>query len=392
MEVFNTPNKVIITCNKRLSPYLQQEVKELGFDIVRAFPTGVELKVSINDTIKLNLNLRTASQILYSLKEFTANNPTELYDELRQIAWEELIQFDGYFSVSSNVDNETISTPLFANVKVKDAIVDRIKEKKGMRPNSGPDNNKAVVHLYWKDDRAEIFLDTSGETLAKHGYRKIPGKAPMLEALAASTIIASKWDGNSPFVNPMCGSGTLAIEAALIATNRKPGLLRMNYSFMHFIGYDETVFFQERRVLKDQINKKVAPQIIASDISEEAINVSKMNARTAGVEQLISFEVCDFAETHVPKEGGVILFNPEYGERLGTHSKLEITYKRMGDFMKQECKGYRGYIFTGNPDLAKKIGLRASRRIEFYNGKLDCRLLEYELYEGTREKTKVLYE
>ena len=392
MEVFNTPNKVIITCNKRLSPYLQQEVKELGFDIVRAFPTGVELKVSINDTIKLNLNLRTASQILYSLKEFTANNPTELYDELSQIAWEELIQFDGYFSVSSNVDNETISTPLFANVKVKDAIVDRIKEKKGMRPNSGPDNNKAVVHLYWKDDRAEIFLDTSGETLAKHGYRKIPGKAPMLEALAASTIIASKWDGNSPFVNPMCGSGTLAIEAALIATNRKPGLLRMNYSFMHFIGYDETVFFQERRVLKDQINKKAAPQIIASDISEEAINASKMNARTAGVEQLISFEVCDFAETHVPKEGGVILFNPEYGERLGTHSKLEITYKRMGDFMKQECKGYRGYIFTGNPDLAKKIGLRASRRIEFYNGKLDCRLLEYELYEGTREKTKVLYE
>jgi putative N6-adenine-specific DNA methylase len=139
--------------------------------------------------------------------------------------------------------------------------------------------------LYWKDDRAEIFLDTSGETLAKHGYRKIPGKAPMLGSLAASTIIASKWDGNSPFVNPMCGSGTLAIEAALIATNRKPGLLRMNYSFMHFIGYDETVFFQERRVLKDQINKKAAPQIIASDISEEAINVSKMNARTAGVEQ-----------------------------------------------------------------------------------------------------------
>jgi len=392
MEVFNTPNKVIITCNKRLSPYLQQEVKELGFDIVRAFPTGVELKVSVNDTIKLNLNLRTASQILYSLKEFSANNPTELYEELSTIAWEELIQFDGYFSVSSNVDNETISTPLFANVKVKDAIVDRIKDKKGMRPNSGPENNKAVVHLYWKDDRAEIFIDTSGETLAKHGYRKIPGKAPMLEALAASTIIASKWDGESAFVNPMCGSGTLAIEAALIATNRKPGLLRMNYSFMHFIGYDETVFFQERRLLKDQINKKAAPQIIATDISEEAINVSKMNARTAGVEQLISFEVCDFAETHVPKEGGVILFNPEYGERLGTHTKLEITYKRMGDFMKQECKGYRGYIFTGNPDLAKKIGLRASRRIEFYNGKLDCRLLEYELYEGTREKTKVLYE
>jgi len=182
MEVFNTPNKIIITCNKRLSPYLQQEVEELGFEIKRSFSTGVELFNTLNETIKLNLNLRTASQILYSIKEFKASNPQELYDELKNIAWEELIAFDGYFSVTSNVDNETITTPLFANLKVKDAIVDRIKEKKDIRPNSGSDSNKAVVHLYWKDDRAEVFIDSSGETLAKHGYRKHPGKAPMLEA------------------------------------------------------------------------------------------------------------------------------------------------------------------------------------------------------------------
>ncbi|UIR56166.1 class I SAM-dependent RNA methyltransferase [Sphingobacterium sp. SRCM116780] len=393
MEVFNTPNKIIITCNKRLSPYLQQEVEELGFEIKRSFSTGVELFNTLSETIKLNLNLRTASQILYSIKEFKASNPQELYDELKEIAWEELIAFDGYFSVTSNVDNETITTPLFANLKVKDAIVDRIKEKKDIRPNSGSDSNKAVVHLYWKDDRAEIFIDSSGETLAKHGYRKHPGKAPMLEALAASTILASKWDGKSSFVNPMCGSGTLAIEAALIATNRRPGLYRMNYSFMHFIGYDEEVFFQERRNLKEQVNKKANPKIVASDISQQAIDIAIMNAKTAGVDQLIDFEVCDFAETTVPQdEKGIAIFNPEYGERLGNHSQLELTYKRVGDFLKQNCKGYRGYIFTGNPDLAKKIGLRASRKVEFYNGKLDCRLLEYELYEGTREKPKVIYE
>lgn len=245
MEVFNTPNKIIITCNKRLSPYLQEEVQALGFEIKRTFNTGVELYNSVNESIKLNLNLRTASQILYSLKEFKASNPEELYNELVKIEWENLIPFDSYFSVTSNVSNETITTPLFANVKVKDAIVDRIKEKKGIRPNTGPELNKAVIHLYWKDDRAEIFLDTSGETLAKHGYRKHPGKAPMLEALAASTIFATKWDDKSPFVNPMCGSGTLAIEAALIATNRRPGLYRMNYSFMHFIGYNEEVFFRK---------------------------------------------------------------------------------------------------------------------------------------------------
>lgn len=385
MQVFHTKSKVILTCNKRLSPYLQEEVKSLGYTIVRDFPTGVELNITLTECIKLNLNLRCASQILYCLKSFKANNPEELYRELLDMEWEELIDFSGYFSVTSNVDNPTITTPLFANLKVKDAIVDRIKEKKGIRPNSGSDANKAVVHLYWKDSEADIFIDTSGETLAKHGYRKIPGKAPMLEALASGVIMSSQWDQKSPFVNPMCGSGTLAIEAALIATNRRPGLFRMNYGFMHILGYDEEVFFAERRILKEQVIKNIDLQIIATDLSEDAVDVSRKNAKTAGVDTLITFEVCDFADTQVPEGGkGVVLFNPEYGERLGVHSKLEATYKRMGDFMKQECKGYFGYIFTGNPDLAKKIGLKATRKLEFYNGKLDCRMLEYELYDGTR--------
>lgn len=385
-EVFNTSSKVIITCNKRLSPFLQEEVTDLGFKINRTFNTGVELNASVNDCIRLNLNLRTASQVLYELASFRARDAKELYNNLIKIEWEELIPFDGYFSVTSNVHNETITTPLFANVKVKDAIVDRIKDKKGVRPNTGPDLSKAVIHLHWIEERAEIFLDTSGETLAKHGYRKHPGKAPMLEALATSTILATKWDGKTPFINPMCGSGTLAIEAALMAQKRMPGLQRMNYSFMHFIGYQEEVFFQERRLLKEKTVKTNIPQIIASDISAQAVEIAKLNAQTAGVEHLIDFQVCDFAETQVPEEPGVIMFNPEYGERLGVHTKLEITYKRVGDFMKQECKGYRGYVFTGNPDLAKKIGLKASRRFEFFNGKLDCRLLQYELYDGTKEK------
>jgi len=154
---------------------------------------------------------------------------------------------------------------------------------------------------------------------------------------------------------------------------------------MHFKGYDEEVFFNERRILKDITEKTNLPEIIASDISSEAIEIAKLNARTAGVEHLIKFEVCDFAETTIPVGQGVIMFNPEYGERLGTHGKLEMTYARIGDFLKKECQGYRGYVFTGNPDLAKKIGLRASRRFEFFNGKLDCRLLQYELYEGSKD-------
>ncbi len=389
MQVFHNESKIVITCNKRLSPYLQQEVEQLGFTPTRVFQTGVELQGTVTDTIPLNLNLRCGSQILYLLKSFTAANPQELYDNLVKIEWEQLIDFTGYFSVTSNVNNEHILTPLFANVKVKDAIVDRIKSVKGVRPNSGADVNKTVVHLYWQDDKAEIFLDTSGETLAKHGYRKIPGKAPMLEALATSVIMATNWDRNSTFINPMCGSGTLAIEAALLATDKSPGLFRMNYGFMHILGYDEQVFFVERRKLKDKAKKELKFKIIATDLSADAVDVAQKNARTAGVEHLIEFAVGDFAETDVPAEQGVVVFNPEYGERLGTHTKLEATYKRIGDFMKQNCKGYRGYIFTGNPDLAKKIGLKAARRIEFYNGKLDCRLLEYELYEGTRRQPEI---
>ena len=384
-QVFHNKSKVIITCNKRLAAYLQAEVEELGYTIERAFSTGVELNITLTECIKLNLNLRCASQVLYKLQSFKAKGPEELYEALVAMEWEELLDFSGYFSVTSNVDNPFITTPLFANLKVKDAIVDRIKAKKDMRPNTGSDSNKAVIHLYWKDDEADIFIDTSGETLSKHGYRKIPGKAPMLEALAASVIMATTWDRKSPFINPMCGSGTLAIEAALLATNRRPGLYRMNYGFMHIIGYDEEVFFAERRILKDQVIKNVDLHIVASDLSEDAVEVSRRNAKTAGVDQLIQFEVCDFAETPMREGGkGVVIFNPEYGERLGVHNTLEATYKRMGDFMKTDCKGYFGYIFTGNPDLAKKIGLKADRKIEFYNGKLDCRMLEYELYDGSR--------
>ncbi|MGI4728825.1 MAG: THUMP domain-containing class I SAM-dependent RNA methyltransferase [Janthinobacterium lividum] len=385
-DVFTTKSKIIITCNKRLSAYLKQEVEDLGFTIKRFFGTGVELEGTVNDCIPLNLNLRCASQVLYSIASFEARNPGELYNRLMEIEWENLIAFDGYFSVTSNVNNEYITTPLFANVKVKDAVVDRIKDKKGIRPNSGPEWNKTVLHLYWQENQADIFLDTSGETLSKHGYRKIPGKAPMLEALAASTIMSSNWDQKSTFINPMCGSGTLAIEAALLATNKRPGLFRMNYAFMHILGYDEQVFFTERRKVKDISTKEIDFKIIASDISEDAISISQNNAKTAGVDHLITFQVCDFAETEVPEQPGVVFFNPEYGERLGVHTKLEMTYKRVGDFLKTNCKGYRGYVFTGNPELAKKVGLKAARKIEFFNGKLDCRLMEYELYDGSKRE------
>jgi len=370
-----------------LSPYLQQEIELLGYKPVRVFKTGVELLGTMQDCIRLNLRLCCASQVLFSIKEFKAWNADDLYKTSVTMEWENILPAVGYFSISSNVSNETITNNLFANVKVKDAIADRYREKTGGRPNSGSELNGAVIHLYWKEDIAEIFVDTSGETLSKHGYRKIPGKAPMLESLAAATILAGKWDGVSPFVNPMCGSGTLAIEAALFATNRKPGLYRNNYSFMHIVGYEESFYNSAYTELEQQV--KDAPeglQIIASDISEDAIQITKVNAGIAGVESLITYLSCDFEETPIPEgASGVVYFNPEYGDRLGVEKDLEATYKRIGDFLKKKCKGYYGYIFTGNLELGKKIGLKPKRRIEFYTSRIDCRLFEYELYAGSRE-------
>ncbi|MEP6736890.1 MAG: class I SAM-dependent RNA methyltransferase [Chryseolinea sp.] len=386
MQLFTTPSRIIITCSKRLSNYVDQEVKELGFMPERTFPTGVELKGTINDCILLNLNLRCASQVHYALKEFEANHPDDIYSTLVQFPWEEILAADGYFSVTSNVDHPTVNNNLFVNVRVKDAIVDRMTRVNGKRPDSGSELKGAVFYIFWKGDRAELFVDTSGETLAKHGYRMIPGKAPMLEGLASSTILATKWDRRSPFVNPMCGSGTVAIEAVMIATNRRPGLFRDNYSFMHFLGYNEEVYEKRYNELKQKIRELPDLTVIATDISRDAVEISAKNAAYAGVDHLIQFKQCDFEQTDIPEQPGVIYLNPEYGERLGDIKTLELTYARIGDFMKKKCQGYLGYIFTGNLELAKKIGLKASRRIEFYTARMDSRLLEYELYGGTRRK------
>jgi len=387
MSLFTTSSSITITCHKRITPYLEQEVKELGFSIDESFITGVRLRGTINDCIKLNLNLRCASQVLYSLFRFQANDPDMIYKKLAGYAWENILPHPGYFSITSNVQHPTINNSMFANLRVKDAIVDRLREKRGTRPSTGAELSGAVIHLFWKNENAEIFIDTSGDSLARHGYRKIPGQAPMLESLAAATIYASKWNRISPFVNPMCGSGTIAIEAALIATNRRPGLFRTNYAFMHLQGYDEKVYCNEDALLEKQIKDVPGLKIAATDYSDKAIANAKKNAIAAGVSRLIDFAVCDFAATEVPLDKpGVVFLNPEYGERLGEVTALEKTYARIGDFLKQHCGGYFGYVFTGNLELAKKIGLKASRRIEFYTSTIDCRLLEYELYKGSREK------
>ena len=232
-------NKILITCSKGIPPVLAQELTGLGFPVLAAGNAGVETEGDMRDAMALNLRIRTGHRVLMELAEFRANGPDELYRGVKTLPWETLIPADGYLCVTSSVQMESIRDQRFASLKCKDAIVDRIKEHAGRRPDSGSDRTRAVVHLYWAEGSAAVYLDTSGEPLSRRGYRKIPLAAPMQETLAAAVVLATGWAGEGSFVNPMAGSGTLAIEAALIGLNRAPGLLRTNFGFMHLLGFDE---------------------------------------------------------------------------------------------------------------------------------------------------------
>ncbi|MCZ6835180.1 MAG: class I SAM-dependent RNA methyltransferase [Planctomycetota bacterium] len=383
---------ILITCAKGLIDWLVQDLARLGYQPETVHRTSVTLKGTMLDCMRLNLGLFTAFEVLYFLDEFPCRDGDQLYQQVMKLPWEEWIDVDEYLTVTSRVDTPSVNNSMFPSLKVKDAIVDRINSRAGRRPDSGPDRNGVVVTLYWKDNHARIYFNTSGSKLADRGYRRIPLNAPMQETLAAAVLLASGYDGTKPLVAPMCGSGTLAIEAALIATGRAPGLLRANFGLNHIKGVDLDAWKTLRRDLQKKAKKHATPApIIASDVDERAIEAARKNATTAGVERLIEFHVCDFTTSPIPTcdEGGVVILNPEYGLRLGDVKGLEHTYGRIGDFFKTRCQGYTGCLFTGNLDLAKKIGLKASRRIPFLNGGIDCRLLKYEIYIGSRRDQNV---
>ncbi len=428
MSIWQKKSKILVTCPKGVSPYLKEEIEALNFPVLDQWDAAIRTEGTLQDTMILNLYLRTAQRVLYQLDKFIVDAPETLYKKINALPWENLLHASGpgaYFCVTSVADNPSITDSRFVNVKVKDAIADRMRDQCGCRPDSGPDKNNAVVHVYWRNNQADVYLDTSGERLSLRGYRNIPLLAPLQENLAAAIITATGWKGDSHFINPMCGSGTLAIEAALIALNRAPGLLRNNYGFIHIKEFPQDEWQELRKKARAASRKQLPAGIIATDISREAVAAARQNAQTAGVDHLIEFNICPFERTSVPERGGIIVVNPPYGERMNADlkkpaaktfrheketvaqgrkiilrkssdrlmrvkrigereiRKLEATYQGIGDFFKKTGDGYRGYIFTGNLDMIKKVGLRTKQRIILYNGDIECRLLEYELYKGS---------
>jgi 23S rRNA G2445 N2-methylase RlmL len=379
-----------ITCGKGIAPFLRAEVESLGFTVREESAGGVEIQGTLADALTLNLHLRTALRVLWEIAVFDVIDPKRLHALATALPWEQWIAPDGYVCVNSFTRTPNIRDTRFAGLTIKDAIVDRLQKTCGRRPDSGSDTNRTVVFLYWKEREARLYLDTSGDSLSRRGYRKEPMKAPMQETLAAAVVMATTWKPGSAFVNPMCGSGTLAIEAALIAARKAPGLLRTNFGFMHILGFPR----EHWAALCAEAEKAVQPLptpplIVASDLDPQAVEAAYRNAENAGVAQGILFGDCDFEETPMPECGGAVVLNPPYGERMGSTPELEELYHRIGDFFKKRGQGYTGYVFTGNMDLGKRVGLRTRRKIPFFNSEIECRLLEFELYSGTRRQSKL---
>lgn len=399
---------IIISCAKELSHWTEIEVRNLGYKPIEVTENTVVVRGAMRDVMKLNLQLRTAHRVLVPLLRTECRNIRDLYEAAYSVDWENLLEADGYFSVSSIVHNYTIRDTRLPSLYTKDAIADRMRDKCQRRPDSGGENKGAAVFVYWERSEVVIYLDTSGEPLSKRGYRKIPGSAPMQETLAAACIMALHWDKQTPFISPMCGSGTPAIEAALMAMNRAPGSLKGHFAFQSVKEYNRIIPGetapniaprQHAGASPEQIWKEMIlaakkterteglPKIIATDISPEAVENAHSNAIAAGVAPYIEFKACDFGDTPIPENTngqqstsefkGAVFFNPEYGIRLGTFEELAPIYERIGTFMNEKCRGYNGGLITGNPDLARLVNLYYKTRVPFFNGPIDCRLFIY---------------
>jgi putative N6-adenine-specific DNA methylase len=382
-----------------LEPVLLAELQALGLEDCRQDAGGVHFEGNAAACYKANLWLRTGARVLRVLAEFPCADEATLYKQAYQVEWEHLMGVEQTLSVRVVLGRQPQGTTLthsqFLSRRVKDAIVDRFRDVFHKRPNVNPQQPDLAVHAFLDQERCTLSLDSSGAPLFMRGYREGTGAAPLKETLAAGLIGLTGWHGEKPFHDFMCGTGTLPIEAALLAGNRAPGLLRERFGFQTWPDYRASDF----RALVEEARQAAQPvgvAIHASDRDPRVVEAARENARRAGVGDAITFSVGDAADFQPfgrapgsldPEQGaespagpGLVLINPPYGERLGDVDALKPLYKLLGDLFKQRCKGMECYIFTTQSDLIKSIGLRASRRTILFNGPLECRLLRFEMY------------
>ncbi|MGI8893071.1 MAG: THUMP domain-containing class I SAM-dependent RNA methyltransferase [Bacteroidia bacterium] len=368
-----------------LEHILAEELKTVGAENIVPGVRSVTFSGDKKVMYKANLWCRTAIRILVPVKTFPCENENMLYAGVGSLPWSKFMTVDGTLAVDGVTIDSNIDHSYYAALKTKDAIVDQFRNKVGKRPDVDVANPDLRVNVHISKDVCTISLDSSGESLHKRGYRKHQGIAPLNEVLAAGLIMLSGWKGDTPFIDPMCGSGTLPVEAALIAANIAPGQFRFGFGFQTWKDYDEELWQSIKNEAEELEKDTVTHKIIASDISDRAIKMTSDNAKSAGVAKFINFQTTSFKDLDPPTEPGVVIINPPYGERIKVEELGEL-YSEIGDTLKKKYPGYNGWILTSNRDAAKNIGLKPSKKIVVYNGALECRFLKFELFKGKHKE------
>ncbi len=365
-----------VTCAPGLEPILHQELRDLRFAKVERQTGGVYFEGDRKDAMRANLELRTAVRVLERVARFRASNAEELYEGALSIEWRKYMRADTTLLLAAHTKDSTLDHTLFIEQKVKDAICDALRAKGRERPNIEKDDPDLRVHVHLFKDRCTLLVDTSGESLHKRGWRRSQGRAPLSETLAAGIVLLSGWDRRTPILDPFCGSGTLLIEAALIADDVAPGLFREEFGFMRMPDYDALAW----KTLTEAARARIRPQrklpLIGCDQNKEIIEGTHENFVAAGLEGRAELRADDARAVEIkPGWNGMILTNPPYGERVGDEKGLYGLYERLGVRLREEAKGYSLALFSGNPKLDAKLGIRFEKRIALKNGALDCELL-----------------
>ncbi len=373
-------NHYFATVARGLEPIAAQELERLGAKEVRPDFTGVHFVGDTALLYRVNLWARTIFRVLVTLREFPCPDADRLYQEVQKIDWEQYLQSDSTLAVNATGGNRQLNHTHFTALQVKNAIVDQQRRQSGERSSVDTENPDVLINVHIYQDRCTLSLDSSGTSLHRRGYRPAMGIAPLKETLAAALLEMAQWEPSLPFLDPLCGSGTLPLEASLKALNIAPGLFREQFAFENWLDFDQELWDEVLKEANDSEISELKAPIFGSDRDPDILDQARINAQQCGVADQVTFTETELSQLEAPADCGVIICNPPYGERLGDASELGDFYKLLGDVFKQRFKGWTAFVLTGNKELAKRVGLKAARRIPVYNGSIACTLLKYELY------------
>jgi putative N6-adenine-specific DNA methylase len=368
------------SCPQEMSGILENELKSLGFDKTEKINSGVYFETTWEGCYKANLYSRIASRIFKPVLEFIAYDEDQLYREIGNHDFTKYINPNQTLAIDTVINDCKLHDQRYVTMKIKDAIVDQFREKKGERPSIDSKNADLRIHVKGTKNTFWVALDTSGSGLYQRGYRREVGEAPIKENLAAGLIEFTEWDKKSALVDPMCGSGTFVIEAAMMALNIAPGTLRKRFGFQNWLNYKEEVWDKLVTEALDNEKEEIDFKIYGYDIDRQVISKAKANAKLAGVDHIIEFKTETIAVVKAPAEKGILITNPPYGARIGEEDNLKDVYRDLGYTLKNHFKNWNGWVLSGNKDLILEMKLKSSRRIFVFNGPIECRFLKYEMF------------